>query len=283
MTPELFGRVNGQSAVTRQPTDDAERVRAMQAASACPTGSIRTEVATQLAKTASESFPKLCVDARGNHVHGVFYNGHTAEQTFGASSWLVTSPECNVMIDCPRFSPLLAARIQNVCNTATTDSISDGRTLNYLLLTHTDDVYGHAQWQKHTKAVRIIHESECNSQQGTTECEIQLRDADLPYKLSATLTIVHVPGHTRGSLALLDSSSRSLFSGDHVWGSMDHVLTASPTYCSYSWPRQVDSIAKMADLPFLHLWPGHGRPVHFEDAAHRQAAVGLAVDRLANL
>ena len=41
--------------------------------------------------------------------------------------------------------------------------------VRYIFLTHRDDVADHAKWAAEFGAERIIHESECNAQQGT-EC-----------------------------------------------------------------------------------------------------------------
>ena len=40
----------------------------------------------------------------------------------------------------------------------------------------------------------------------------------------------------------------------------------------YNWhsvEKQVQSVAKIKDFPFLHLLPGHGRPGHFRDSEER--------------
>lgn len=52
--------------------------------------------------------------------------------------------------------------------------------VQYIFLTHRDDVADHAQWAKEFGAQRVIHASECNSQQGT-EC---VHLAYLPCKVS---------------------------------------------------------------------------------------------------
>ena len=42
------------------------------------------------------------------------------------------------------------------------------------------------------------------------------------------------------------------------------------TYNWYSVPEQIESVRKlMGECDFLHVLPGHGRPGHMRDAAHR--------------
>lgn len=44
-------------------------------------------------------------------------------------------------------------------------------------------------------------------------------------------------------------------------------------YRRYNWhsvERQIESVAKIRDMPFLHLLPGHGRPGQFADDRERE-------------
>lgn len=270
----MFTSANRQSAVHAQPSTEEHQLLALQAAVACPTGSIRTEDKNALYKTAARSFPTAALDKTNNKVPNVYYNGNTSKHTFGASSWLSLSPTCNIMFDCPRYSEDLANRTEELCGP---------RGIDYIALSHCDDVFGHHEWAERLGAKRIIHEAECNRRQRTTECEIQLTDNDFPFNIdesNGNVVLHHVPGHTRGSIVLLDKASQSLFSGDHCMGNADGVITSSLGYCFYSWSEQLEQLAAMADLPFVHLWPGHGRPHHFADEQDRRLSIGLAKERL---
>lgn len=271
MNPNVFHRANGKSAVYSQPQGGDEQLSAMQAAVACPTGSIRTEHRSALARTASESFPLIAKDTHGRDVPGVYFNGFTSPHTFGALSWLIIHPSANVLVDCPRFSESLAKRIIQ---------LAQPHGISYIMLTHRDDVHDNHRWAERLQAKRIIHTSECSVRQHTDDCEIQLNDEDFPYKLSESLRIIHVPGHSRGSIALLDSSSQSLFAGDHIYASSGGQISASTRYCSYNWQIQCDSIEKLANLPFLHIWPGHGSPHHFIDDDDRAQSIVSAASEL---
>lgn len=271
LNPEVFHRANGQSAVHNQPTGEKEQLVALRAAVTCPTGSIRTENQTALSRAAADSFPLAATDHEGKAIEGVYFNGFTSQNTFGALSWLILDPTMNVMVDCPRYSEPLAKQILE---------LAKPNGVSCIMLTHRDDVYDNHRWAERLGAKRIIHETECSASQHTDDCELQLNDDDLPYELSESFRILHVPGHSRGSIALLHPPSRSLFSGDHCWGTTDGGVRASPTYCSYSWSTQCDSIEALQDYPFIHLWPGHGRPQHFKDDKHRKTSLVEAATRL---
>ncbi|NES73171.1 MAG: ferredoxin, partial [Okeania sp. SIO2D1] len=56
MAPEIFHRAGDQSAVYHQPTDEAERLKGMQALLSCPTASIGTEEKPRDIKTVQQTF-----------------------------------------------------------------------------------------------------------------------------------------------------------------------------------------------------------------------------------
>lgn len=267
----MFHRADGQAAVYNQPTGEDEKFSAFQAAVACPTGSIRTEHRTDLSRTASDSFPVAATDNEGKALQGVYFNGFSSPHTFGALSWLILDAPVNIMVDCPRYSESLAKRILRM---AQPDGVS------FIMLTHRDDVFDNHRWAKRLGARRIIHASECSVSQHTADCEVQLDDDNFPYQIDKSFRIVHVPGHTRGSIALLHMPSQSLFSGDHIFGSNNGILTASTRYCSYSWTTLCDSVEALKEHPFIHLWPGHGRPYHFEDGNDRETCLTETANRL---
>ena len=67
--------------------------------------------------------------------------------------------------------------------------------------------------------------------------------------------VIPVPGHTRGSAALL-FRDEYLFSGDHLsWSSEDGTLDAHPRVCWYSWKEQVRSVEKLLATVFAGYCP----------------------------
>lgn len=273
LAPETFARHGAQSAVHTQPESHAGRLRAAGAAVACPTGSIRTVAPVPEAKDAAQSMFPLPV----NEDKTVFYMGFTSEKTFAASSWLVITEETACLIDCPRFNSKLARRVDALLS----EMGRPGGSLDFIVLTHKDDVAGHSEWAKrYPSAKRVIHALEANKRQGTDACEMKLSLAPNAsnFELAPGLEIIPVPGHSSGHIAIIHAESQSLFTGDHLaWSSRTGGLSGFPRYNSFSWAVQIENIAKLADLPWLHLYPGHGRMTHFADGAERHEKIMAAV------
>ncbi|CAL8463636.1 g3170 [Coccomyxa elongata] len=256
IAPEFYGRVGSQSAMTAQPQSQEDRILSFQALLSCPTHSIHSHGDKGDLKAAVQRYPEPVKSAEG-----VYYCGYNSEKSYGGSAWLIVRKEGNVMIDSPRFDPKLVKRIKDLGG------------VQYIFLTHRDDVADHALWAKEFGAQRVIHASECNSQQGTDKCEIKLEGKG-PWEFPGNaedLKIIHTPGHTFGHCVLLHKPSKALFSGDHLAFSREPPgqLRIFKDYNWYSVPEQIESVRKLLHYDFLHVLPGHGRPRSIKDAAHR--------------
>lgn len=248
IAPAVFARSGGaaQSFVTRQPGRGDEH-RALMALVTCPTSSIGTRTKHD-ARAAARAFPEPVVD-------NVLFCGYASSASYGASSYLIRRPDGNVLVDSPRFAKVLVDRIAALGG------------VRFLVLTHQDDVADHAKLRERFGCERVIHRADVRST--THDCE-RIIDGDTD--LADDLRLIHVPGHTRGSIVLLHGTI--LFSGDHVWGTHDQTgLAARRDVCWYSWSEQLRSIAKLADHHFTHVLPGHGRRFAAPDAAAMRAAV----------
>jgi glyoxylase-like metal-dependent hydrolase (beta-lactamase superfamily II) len=225
---------------------------------ACPTASIGTACKADVAAAAA-AFPE--------HVTaGVYYCGYASESSFGASSYLVVRPEGNVLVDSPRAARPLLERIA---------ALGGVRTM---ILTHRDDVADHAAIKKAFGCERVIHESDVDP--GTASVEIKIRGKD-PVRLAPDLLLVPVPGHTRGSVALVHQY-RYLFSGDHVWYEpMLQRLHASRHVCWYSWAEQARSMERLAEHTFAWVLPGHGRRYRAASPQAMRAEVRALAARMA--
>lgn len=69
-----------------------------------------------------------------------------------------------------------------------------------------------------------------------------------------TLRIFHVPGHTLGSILLLDSLTGTLFSGDTVARRLLYGLTGAP-----SLPEFLKHLQRLESLPIRHIQSAHDR------------------------
>ncbi|CDF38654.1 unnamed protein product [Chondrus crispus] len=273
LAPQIFHSSHGQSAVYNQPTTPDAQLIALQAAVACPTGSIRTTKPSRIARDARSSFPLAMPNTlESTTVPDVFYNGFASPDTFGGASWLVIQrgdDPCVIMFDCPRFFKPLSKAIKKMAEPL--------GGIRYLVLSHQDDVAGHAKWASELGAERVIHKRECNERQGTTACEVQLEDANFPYTLMEGVELIHVPGHTSGSIAMLHRGTQSLFTGDHIFYSQREDRLCGARYIMHSREELVKSVEKLVNIPFLHGWPGHGGHFHFSDEEDRITQITSAV------
>ncbi|KAJ8600212.1 hypothetical protein CTAYLR_001921 [Chrysophaeum taylorii] len=259
MAPEIFGRAEGKSCVVKQPASPEQEELATRAAVACPTGSIRAR-----GNPPKVEFPEL-VDER---FPNVYHCGFHSPKSFGATPYLVSRGGRVIMIDSPRFNSKFANRIEREFGAP-----------EFLLLTHIDDVADHAKWkERFPEMKRVIHEAEVRGPDKwpyieTRDVEIQLSDEDSD--IAPGVSAIHVPGHSRGHLAFLveTDGDNVLFTGDHL--ALSARLGRLDGFARYGWDvgKQADSIAKLKDLDFLHILPGHGRRISFSSADKRRAAV----------
>jgi glyoxylase-like metal-dependent hydrolase (beta-lactamase superfamily II) len=239
-----FGDGSPTSFVQVQPRNENERHLAALAQLACPVGAIGA--ATPPTKDDLASFP-LRIDG------DVYYCGYNAEESFGANSYLVVHPAGNWLIDSPRYVGALVKKIEALGG------------LRYIFLTHRDDCADAPRYARRFGAQRIIHRADLSAQ---PDAEI-IADGEDPVALAPDFTIVPTPGHTRGHCVLLHREY--LFTGDHLDYDRDRkTLAAWQGVCWYSWPRQLESIARLRAYKFSWVLPGHGQRVHQPPAEMRR-------------
>jgi glyoxylase-like metal-dependent hydrolase (beta-lactamase superfamily II)/ferredoxin len=248
LAPETFFRTAGQSAVRRQPETPESRHRALLAITACPTASIGTAKPAAEMPAIRSAFP---IPVAGE----VYYCGYHSPKSYGAASYLIRRPEGNVLVDSPRQSETLAARIQ---------ALGGAR---WLFLTHGDDVADHAFWRDRFACERILHEGDVSL--STRSAERILRGKE-DIELAPDLRIIPVPGHTEGSCALLYRDT-FLFTGDHLaFSERRGHLYAFRDACWHSWPELMDSMEKLQGYAFEWVLPGHGRRFHSDRETMRR-------------
>lgn len=248
MAPEVFYEAGEQSAVYHQPTNETERLKAMQALLACPTSSIGTIEKPRDIKDVQLSFPVLIED-------NVYHCGYHAESSFAAASYFIQLPEGNILVDSPRFAAPLVKRLEEMGG------------VRYMYLTHRDDVADHQKFQEHFKCDRILHQDDITAD--TRNVEMQLTGNE-PIQLAPDLLIIPVPGHSKGQTVLL-YQQKFLFTGDHLaWSPELNQLYAFPDYCWYSWSEQIKSMRRLASYSFEWVLPGHGRRYHADTQTMKQ-------------
>ena len=239
MAPETFDASGGQSRVFAQPQSQHALHRALMALVACPTASIGSVSKQKMAPV---------IDAFPDPIDGpVYHCGYHAEASFGATSYLITRASGNILVDSPRYSSQLAKRIEAL----------GGASL--MFLTHRDDVADHEKWHDKLGCERIMHADDVSSK--TRSVEHQINGTD-PLKFDDDITLIPVPGHTRGSACLL-FRDRYLFTGDHVaYDAARSRIYAFRGACWYDWTVQTESMQRLLDHRFEWILPGHGGRGH---------------------
>jgi glyoxylase-like metal-dependent hydrolase (beta-lactamase superfamily II)/ferredoxin len=238
LAPGSFEEVGDFSSVVRQPEGTVQIYQAYQALLACPTGSIGAACSDKVVlQKAKASFPLHLED-------GLYYCGFNSEKSFGANSYFVTHAEGNWLIDSPRYVKPLIEALERMGG------------IRYIFLTHEDDVADAAAYAAHFQSTRIIHRADAEAMPDA-EWIVDVQDR---FRVSPDFEIIHVPGHTPGSQALL-YRSRFLFTGDHLW--WDHATQSLDAPQQLVWNRDqlLASIAKLADTRFEWVLAGHGHRI----------------------
>ncbi|OAY75199.1 hypothetical protein ACMD2_06395 [Ananas comosus] len=262
MAPEVFARVDGKSAVTKQPSSEDEMIKALQALLSCPTNSIHNERPTKKILEVHKMFP-LPIDE--TVLPGVYHCGYHSEKSYGATSYLITHPEGNILVDCPRYKEKLVRNIEMLGGA------------RYMFLTHKDDVGDHEKWSKRLKCERILHSGDVEA--STADVEMKLH-GEGPWSIGNDFELVHTPGHTKGSVCLYYKPLKVLFTGDHLAKSEESDdLVIFPIYNRHSVSLQLDSVKKLINLNFEWILPGHGRRIRFKDNQEKNSALEACLDK----
>ena len=249
LAPGTFADAGGRSSVRSQPTNTGALAAALRALVACPVGAIGDAAHPPL-RDAATAFP-LPIDGP------VSYLGFNARSSYGANSYLLERGGGNWMIDAPRWNAGLAGALEARGGVTT------------IFLTHRDDVADAARYAAHFGARRIIHALERSAM---PDAEVVV-EGDAPVAFDEC-TVIPTPGHTRGHCVL--HAGDYLFSGDHLaWDGAAGRLDAHRNVCWYDWPAQIRSVARLRDVPFRWLLPGHGERVRLE-----RPAMAAAIDAL---
>jgi glyoxylase-like metal-dependent hydrolase (beta-lactamase superfamily II)/ferredoxin len=255
LAPEVFGDTGEFAYVRAQPSGAQSLRNAVRALLACPTGSIGTDQPS-LAAEVKQDFP-LSLEP------GLFYCGFNSRKSYGGNSYFLATSQGNWLVDAPRFNGHLVRCFEKLGG------------IDYIFLTHRDDVAGAAQHAARFGSRRVIHRSELQAQ---PDAEIVL-DAEAPFDLLPNFTVIPTPGHTRGHCCLL-YAGRLLFTGDHLWWSREqNCLSAGRDVCWYSWELQRRSMAALLDFSFEWVLPGHGQRVKLP-AGRMHSALRALVSRM---
>ncbi len=249
VAPESFQGASDHSFVYRQPLTPDAAIQAQKALISCPVGAIGTKQKIKIEPRIR--FPDL-ID--GTEEIGVFHCGFHSESSFGATSYFIRRAAGNVLIDSPRFASTLVKQIEKMGG------------IDIMFLTHRDDIADHQKYAKHFGCERFIHRDDAVSTARHVEHQIEGPDA---VEIDDGLTVLPVPGHTKGSACLLFDNTY-LFTGDHLaWNIEAQNLRAFRTACWYDWSVQTTSMSTLLDYAFEWILPGHGRRINLPNEKMR--------------
>lgn len=290
--PLNFKRTKTAHVVYQQPSTHAEIVDSRAAMAACPVAAIRIETEAHrhhrrlepltdeekvLAKNMALS-PKLNgydLPFPRPLTHNVWYLGHHNEKSFGATPYLLhTSDEQRrwIMVDTPRYGKSAIEAIK---------SLTGSNGPDVLLLTHVDDTADHGKWVEEFPSLRrIFHSGDLGRHnwlgddtlehveillhsQSSSSDELKAFDLDgtplTTYEAAQRdVVIYHTPGHSPGSISLLDRPSGVIFTGDTLgYSNRLDTLTGFPRYGN-DLSQQAGTLRLLKLLNWTLVCPGHG-------------------------
>ncbi|KAJ7300207.1 hypothetical protein O6H91_Y037800 [Diphasiastrum complanatum] len=260
MSPKTFNRVGEQSAVYHQPITEEERRAALQALLSCPVSAIHTQESPADILQVQATFP---LPINEESLPGVYHCGYHSKKAFGAVPYFIRRSGGNILIDSPRYTEQLARQLDKLGG------------VQYMFLSHRDDVADHARWHKRYHCTRILHTIEL--QPTTADVEIKLEGTG-PWDLGPEIDLIFTPGHTEGCVSLLYKPFKALFAGDHLAAHREGGLHNLRDYNWYSVRMQIDSTRLLLPLDFVWVLPGHGRRIKFTDVDAKNTALQKLID-----
>lgn len=242
LAPANFHDAGEFFAVFNQPEDSMQTAQSLDALVCCPVGAIgiKSENKNQFdLKKAIESVPKEIATSNGK----VFYLGFNSPDSYGGKAYFIKSKSGNWMVESPKFTRHLVEWIQ----------LQGG--LDYIFLSHRDDVAQASEYAKKFGAKRIIHREDLDAEPGS---EIVIEGIE-PVRYGLDLIIIPQPGHTKGHCMLL-FDEHFLFTGDVLTADKEGKL-AQGKYCWYSWKVQQESLKRLTAFNFSTTLPSHGQGV----------------------
>jgi glyoxylase-like metal-dependent hydrolase (beta-lactamase superfamily II)/ferredoxin len=254
IAPETFGTASrGRPVVISQPQTAQSKRRAMWSILSCPNGSIGMEARGGLAEVMAD-FPLPIED-------DVYYCGLNTLKSAGGNAYFIQHPDGNWMCNTPKFQAQLVKRIRELGG------------LKYIFISHRDDVGENDKYAEEFGAKRIIHKADLEAQPNAEK----VIDGFDPLEISPGFTIIPTPGHTEGHCMLL-FRSKFLLSGDSLYfdRKSQRIDAWGPYWTWYSFQRQSESVARLAEYSFEWILPTHGQRVKLPPAEMRLQILGAA-------
>ena len=148
--------------------------------------------------------------------------------------------------------------------------------VSQVVLTHShfDHVGGLRELLEEAEPVILVHVDELPMLRWEYSSRAKaVHDGDVVETELGELTVIHTPGHTAGSICLLDGGREALYSGDTVFADGFFGRCDMPTG---SLRMLVESLGRLSELRVEALLPGHGKVVVREGWRHIREAANAA-------
>lgn len=233
---DIFEVKENLSYVKKQPTSQIELENSILALLSCPVSSIGMKENKDSIKEISKKLPLEIVD-------NIYFCSNNSKKSYGAFSYFIKREKGNILIDSPNFDKQLVKNIEELGG------------IKYIYLTHKDDVADYKMFKEYFNAKVIFHKDDFNI--NIIKADITLT-TDNDYILDDEIKIILQRGHTKGHTVLL-YKNKYLFSGDNLAYNLDgKYLYAFKNFCWYDWNIQLNSLKKLLNYDFSHVFAGHG-------------------------
>lgn len=177
-----------------------------------------------------------------NHCENIYWFTSSDPATYHAQAYLLLHPQGSILIDLPNYCPEVIRAIQEICSPS------------YIFITHKDDIGAAPEFQSFFNARVVLHTSEVRHYpEGLV---------DIPFEgdflLHPDIMIVHLPGHTAGSSALVDMRPPgAVFVGDALNIREDGELYIPPHPWDFDPILKRYTLKKLLEYTFAFLLPAH--------------------------
>lgn len=111
-----------------------------------------------------------------------------------------------------------------------------------------------SKWQKGLGIKVYLHEADKHSNWLRMKPDILY--TDIPY-FDKSIEIIHTPGHSKGSICLLEKTSNTLFVGDTVGGKKDEIRDFTIEDHNDDIGQRIESCRKLLEYDFESILPFH--------------------------
>lgn len=224
------------SYIKKQPKSEEELYDAYLALHTCPVHAIGVKEDKDSSRQFLKNLPLHLEE-------GVYFCSYNSPKSYGANSYFIKREKGNILVDSPRFDKRLVSKLEQLGG------------IEYVYLTHKDDVADYQKFKEHFDAKVIYHEDDFNSKIQTADIILKGEDE---FILDDEVKIIPQPGHTKGHTVLLYKDFY-LFSGDHLAYNVEGgYLHAFKNYCWYDWQSLLKSLRKLLNYEFGYVLAGHG-------------------------